>query len=317
MIHHFFNHLPVVQDESYNQFFNIIYFTFDRKTKQLIPSLTRIEGLIPICSQTFEGYAHCDVRKLPAEVSPKLVKASFHGQTIEPDPSISEWLKPIEASTEKYRKEVIAISELPLTHFRDKEGAFGNLMADILREKGNADFSLVNSGGIRTALDAGPITFDGIFRALPFDNLLNVLKLTGKQVKMLYRISSAGSHGIIGFSGLRLTLIPYDREVEKTDLNEDGKLERWEGNRLVKIETSEGKPIEDDKMYTVATYDFLVTGGDDLIWIMKQVPAKNIIKPHTGYCRDMAAEYLKKVKVINTVDHPMVNPSKPRVLFTQ
>ncbi|MBC7397961.1 MAG: bifunctional metallophosphatase/5'-nucleotidase, partial [Bdellovibrionales bacterium] len=97
VIHHFFNHLPVVQDESYNQFFNIIYYTFNKKTKNLIPSLTRIEGLIPICSQFLEGYAHCDVRKLPAGVSPNLVQASFHGQDIISDPAISAWLRPIEA----------------------------------------------------------------------------------------------------------------------------------------------------------------------------------------------------------------------------
>lgn len=316
IIHHFFNHLPVVQDESYNQFFNIIYYTFNRKTKKVIPELTRIEGLIPICAKVFDHLQHCDVRRLPANVSPKLVTASFHGQEIEGDPQIAAWLAPIEASTEKYRKEVIAVSELPLTHYRDKESAFGNLMADVLKENGHADFSLVNSGGIRASLDAGPITFDGLYRALPFDNLLNILQLSGKQVKLLYQIASAGSHGIISFSGLKLTLIPYDREVEKEDLNADGKLERWEGRRLVKIETSDGRALDDSKMYTVATYDFLVTGGDDLNWFMSNLSPKAVIRPHTSFSRDLVTEYLKREKVINTVAHPLVDPSHPRVIFT-
>ena len=310
------HHIPVIQDEAYDQFFNVIYYTFDLKTKKVIPELTRIEGLIPICDQVFEKTDHCDVRRLSKTDHPKLVPAFFHGKVVMHDPEIEAWLKPIQAGTEKYRTEVLATSDLPLTHFRDKEGAFGNLIADVLREKGKADFSLVNSGGIRTSLDAGPITYDGIFRALPFDNLLNVVKLNGKQLKLLYQIATAGSHGIIGFSGLRLTLIPYNREVEKTDLDHNGKLEDWEGKRLMKIETSDGKPILDKKMYTVATFDFLVNGGDDLHWFMKQIPEKNISRANSGYCRDLLVDYLKSAKVINTAEHPLVDPKNPRVIFT-
>ena len=315
--HHFINHLPVIQDESYNQFFNVIYYTFNRTTHDLIPALTKIEGLVPICDQFFEGTDHCDARRLGKTESPKTVPATFHGKPIIHDVGIDAWLKPIEANTEKYRQEVLATSDLPLTHFRDKEGALGNLVADVLREAAHTDFSMVNSGGIRTPLDAGPITYDGIFRVLPFDNLLNVVKVNGKQLKLMYQIATAGSHGIVGFSGLRLTLIPYNKEVEKVDLNHDGKLENWEGKRLVKIETSDGEPIDDKKIYTVATFDFLVNGGDDMYWFMKQLPEKNINRKTARYCRDLVVEYLKRVKHINTAEHPLVDPNNPRVIFTQ
>ena len=86
---------------------------------------------------------------------------------------------------------------------------------------------------------------------------------------------------------------------------------------MVKIETSSGKAIEDDKTYSVATYDFLVTGGDDLFWFMSQVPKRDILRPHGGYTRDMAADYLKRMKVVNTVAHPLVDPQNPRVIFTR
>jgi 2',3'-cyclic-nucleotide 2'-phosphodiesterase (5'-nucleotidase family) len=224
-------------------------------------------------------------------------------------------LAPIKASTEKYRVEVIANSVLPLTHFRDREGAFGNLVADALREKAHSDFSLVNSGGIRTSLDAGAITFDGIFRALPFDNLLNVIRLKGRDVKLMFRVATAGSHGIVGFSGLKIKLIPYDREVPKFDLNGDGKSESWESNRVVEIKTADGKDLKDDQYYTLATYDFLVNGGDDLIWFMKRIPEKDISRKFSEYSRDIVTEYLKRAKVINTPEHPLVDPKNPRVTF--
>lgn len=317
VIHHWLSGIPTVQDEAYNQHFNIIYLTFDRKTGQVLTDLTRIEGLIPICAESFEGMNHCDVRRLNTGEAPSLVPATFHGKRIIPDQKVVQWLKPIIASTEKYRTEIISNSTLPLTHFRDREGAFGNLVADVLREKARTDFSLVNSGGIRTSLDAGPITFDQIFRALPFDNLLNVIRLKGRDVKLLYRIATAGSRGIAGFSGLKLKLIPYDRDIPREDLNRDGKTETWEGNRLLEIKTSEGKELKDDQFYTVATFDFLVNGGDDMHWFMSRIPVRDINRNYSEYCRDIVTEYLKKVKVFNTVEDPLVDAKKPRVVFSE
>ena len=315
IIHHFLNHIPVVQDEAYNQFFNIIYYTFDKATKQVIPALTRIEGLIPICFETFAGTSDCDIRHLAKNESPQLVQAYFHGKPVEHDEAIQAWLKPIEAGTDQFRKQVIAKTELPLTHNRDQESPFGNLMADILREKAHADFSLVNSGGIRASLDAGDITYDGLYRALPFDNALNVVTMTGAQVKIMYRLATSGTHGYPGIAGARLTLIPLNEKAPKTDLNGDGKLERWETNHLLKVERDDGSAIDDQKLYTVATYDFLVTGGDDMRFVMNQIDPSRIYAAHTPNCRDMVSDYLREHPVINTALHPLVDPKRPRFIL--
>ncbi len=315
VIHHFLNDVPVVQGEAYNQYFNIIYLVFDRATRQLIPGKTRIEGLIPVCSEVFEGLNHCDVRRLDGRSAPPLVPARFHGKPVLPDPSVEKWLRPIREGTEKFRKEVLATSELPLLHFRDREGAFGNLLADILRSKGKADFALVNSGGIRTSLDAGEITYDGVFRALPFDNLLNVVELKGSEVKLLYRIATSGAHGVVGVSGLELTLIPFDQDAPKDDLNRNGRHESWETRRLLRILKTGGGEIEDGRIYRVATFDFLVNGGDDLGWFFSRVPQRSIRRDQTGYCRDLVTEYLKQEKRINTPDRPLLDPDHPRIKF--
>jgi 5'-nucleotidase len=316
VIHHFLNGVPVVQGEAYNQYFNILYLVFDRATRRLIPEKTRIEGLIPVCSEIFEGTDHCDVRRLNGKASPEMVQARFHGKPVSPDLSVERWLQPIREGTEKFRREVLATSELPLTHFRDREGSFGNLLADVLRQKGKADFALVNSGGIRTSLDAGEITYDGLFRALPFDNLLNVVELKGSEIKLLYGIATSGAHGVIGVSGLELTLIPFDQEAPKEDLNGNGKLESWETRRLIQIRKSGGDEIEDHQVYRVATFDFLVNGGDDLGWFFSRVPPRVIRRDQTGYCRDLVTEYLKREKRINTPERPLLDPEHPRIKFS-
>ncbi|NDG85118.1 MAG: bifunctional metallophosphatase/5'-nucleotidase, partial [Proteobacteria bacterium] len=131
IIHHYLNGVPVVQGEAYNQYFNIIYYTFDKKSRKILPALTRIEGVVPICAEVFSGTRHCDVKRLAEGEAPARVKASFHGRGITPDPAIELWLKPIREGTEKYRKEVVGETLLPLSHYRDRESPFANLIADV------------------------------------------------------------------------------------------------------------------------------------------------------------------------------------------
>ena len=317
IIHHFMNGVPVVQGEAYNQYFNIIYYTFDRETGRPIPGLTRIEGVVPICAEFFAGTRHCDVRRLAEGEVPARERAVFHGKEIIPDPAIEAWLAPIREGTEKYRKEVVGETVLPLTHYRDRESPFANLIADVLKEAGHADFALVNSGGVRTSLDAGPITYDGLFRALPFDNLLRVIELSGRDVKTLFEIALSGSHGIVGLSGLEVDLIPPEAKGEKRDLNRDGKTEGWEVNRIRKIRLAGGGAIEDSKIYRLATFDYLVSGGDDLAWFMGRVPSRAVSRKYSGFSRDLVADHLRRVKVVNTPEHPLVNPAAPRIRFVE
>ena len=315
VIHHFLSGIPVIEGEAYNQYFNVIYYTFERSTGKLVSSETRIEGLIPICASFFEGTHHCDVRMLSGKESPRLVPARFHGRPVLPDPEVELWLKPIRESTERFRHEILAETRLPLSHPRDRESPFANLIADVLRERGHADFSLVNSGGIRTSLDAGPITTDGLFQALPFDNILRTVELTGKQVKLLYRIALSGAHGSVGISGLQATLVPFDRNVPGTDLDGDGKVSDWEKDRLLVIRFADGREFLDQGRYRVATFDFLLNGGDDFAWFMRGIPPRMISKENTGYCRDLVSDYLIKARVINTPEKPLVDPSHPRIRF--
>jgi 2',3'-cyclic-nucleotide 2'-phosphodiesterase (5'-nucleotidase family) len=100
-----------------------------------------------------------------------------------------------------------------------------------------------------------------------------------------------------------------------TDLNHDAKLEKWETNRILKIVTDQGQAIDDHKLYTLATYDFLVTGGDDLKFVMDQIPKNRILREKSGYCRDLATEYLLKHPKINTKEHPLFDPKNPRIIL--
>ncbi len=317
VIHHFLNRIPVIEGEAYSQYFNVIYYTFEKSSGKLLPEMTKIEGLVPICAKVFQGTNHCDVKRLPKGQSPDLAEAQFHGTSVAPSPEVEAWLKPIGESTERFRREVLGEAILPLNHSRDQESPFANLIADVLRQKGEADFALVNSGGIRTSLDAGPITYDGLFRALPFDNILQVVELTGADLRLLIRIATSGAHGTVGLSGMKVKVRAFDLPARKEDLNLDGTFESWEGDRLLEIRTASGALIEDRKKYRLATFDFLLNGGDDLAWFVKRIKEKAISRNFSGYCRDLVSDYIRKEKRINLQDRPLVNPRDPRIEFVR
>ena len=48
------------------------------------------------------------------------------------------------------------------------------------------DFALTNSGGIRESLPAGKITKGDVLAVLPFDNVLEVVALSGSEVRRLF-----------------------------------------------------------------------------------------------------------------------------------
>ncbi|MCM8596030.1 bifunctional UDP-sugar hydrolase/5'-nucleotidase [Accumulibacter sp.] len=121
-----------------------------------------------------------------------------------------------------------------------------------------ADVALLNSGGVRTGVPAGEITFNTANTVLPYTNVLYELRLTGAQLveaiddgvaNHLDYGRSDGSHPYA--AGLRWHL----------------DMSRPRGSRFsqveVKVKGSElWQPIDPQKTYTLVTSDYLATGSD-------------------------------------------------------
>jgi 2',3'-cyclic-nucleotide 2'-phosphodiesterase (5'-nucleotidase family) len=315
LLHHYIEGIPVIQAGAYNRYYNLIRLVYDSKSKKSVPSLSKIEGPFPICKKIFSNQKDCDGdRAPPPEGRGNLVTPTLYGETIEPDPAIIRLLEPYRKKTDALKKTVVGHASRPLTHDRRKESELGNLIADALLWISNADFSLVNPGGIRAPIPSGNIYYEDVYRSFPFDNRLSILKVTGKELKLILQIAQNGSRGWFSVGNLALDLISLDKPGKIKDLNHNGKHENWETNRLKGVrELKTGKKIDDRKIYTLATLDFLVTGGDGLGWIMKQIPQSRI-KLDTGISvRDALIEYLKTKNTVNSSTEPLVNPQSPRI----
>jgi 5'-nucleotidase len=316
IVHHWVNGVPVIQGGSRGHDYNLIYLTYDWKEHHLVPELSRIEGPIPVCPKVFENQNDCDgERAAPPKGRGSLVTPRFRGQDVQPDPKLLAVFQPYFERSAAERKRVIAHAARKLEHLRTEESPLGDVVADAIRTRMHADVGLMNSGGVRASIEQGPITFEDLFRALPFDNYVSLLTVTGKQLKDLLQVAESGSRGYFPVSGVRLEVLDPSVDAKAKDLDGDGKLELWEIDRLRKAQLADGSPIRDDAEYRVATIDFLVTGGDDMAWPMKQIPASKIQLTAGPLLRDAVEQYLTQMGTLNTVDHPV--PSEPRIHFVK
>ena len=133
------------------------------------------------------------------------------------------------------------------------ETAFGNLLADAMREATGADIALSNGGGIRgdTVYPPGTrLTRKMVLTELPFGNKTVVLRLTGAQVRQALE------------NGVSRAAHPSGRfpQVSGLAFSFDGR--KPPGERVTGV-TVAGAPLDNAKTYTLATNDFLARGGDD------------------------------------------------------
>lgn len=157
----------------------------------------------------------------------------------------------------------------------------GQFVSKAMTEITGTQIAIVNGGGVRRGFTAGTITMGLMYELLPFDNTLVTLKLTGAELKKVIE------HGIMPadfrpgqFYGLDVTYNP----------------EAAAGSRITKITLLNGTPIDDATVYSVATIDFLLTGGDKYNFKAATDVVDTLIP-----LREEIAKYIKDKAVIETV----------------
>jgi 2',3'-cyclic-nucleotide 2'-phosphodiesterase (5'-nucleotidase family) len=128
----------------------------------------------------------------------------------------------------------------------------GNFVADVIRDRTGAEIAIMNAGGIRSPLPAGEVRERDILSMLPFDNRLVVVRMTGAKVRSLLD-GMARRYGKGGFghaSGVSY-VARRDRAVEILVGTGPG------GG-----DAARGEPLDGNRVYRVATIDFLADGGD-------------------------------------------------------
>ncbi|MDD3040609.1 5'-nucleotidase C-terminal domain-containing protein [Bacteroides sp.] len=174
---------------------------------------------------------------------------------------------------DKMMYEVIGVSEMKMDKGRP-ESLLSNLVAEVLRISADcvlkhpADIGVMNMGGLRNILPAGNITVDAVYEILPFENSLCVLTMNGAEIKNLLTVI-ASQHGE-GLSGAQI------------EITKDGKLLNA---------TVQGKLIEENREYTVATIDYLADGNGGLTPFLQ---ADKRECPDSATLRELFLKYVKQ-----------------------
>ena len=270
---HYVNGVPAVQGLAMSREFSTVDLWIDPAANRVTKSEMRKPTMI--CSFVYEGTEACDPRTAPKGA--KLVPRVFGGGIVQPDMRLAAVLDPYLRRVAAKRDSKVGINvRTPFIRSYAGESPLGNLLADALRKSAGADIGMMNSGGIRTDLQVGDLTYGDIFALSPFDNYPALVILTGAQLVDLLRATSTGQRGIMQVSGLRYTV-----DASKKGLD-----------RLQSAELANGTPIDPEKLYTVIMPDFIAAGGDGATEVMKGVPADRIQTSFAAPIRDVLIEQL-------------------------
>lgn len=134
------------------------------------------------------------------------------------DPDVAEYCEQFSEEIEREYGEVIATAGAPWERSYVESSTLGNLLCDLLRDGYKADFSLINSGGIRKDVMAGPVRKLDIIEMLPFANFVNLLEVSGNEV-LTFAVRQAqsqisGKSEVLQMSGIKIEY-ESDNEVAK------------------------------------------------------------------------------------------------------
>ncbi|WLD93112.1 5'-nucleotidase C-terminal domain-containing protein [Alkalihalobacillus sp. AL-G] len=125
------------------------------------------------------------------------------------------------------------------------DNALGNLIAEGMRWEMDADFALMNGGGIRDNLDAGPITWGELYNIQPFGNTLVKLHVTGDDLRKVLNTQFHPWYGPdVSIAGFRYT---WNEET----------------NEVVSLYLPDGSEVQPDETYTVVVNNYMYPHGTD------------------------------------------------------
>lgn len=171
----------------------------------------------------------------------------FIQDEIAKDQALYDFLKPYQDKGQEKLNVKIAESNGKLEGDRDvvrfQQTNLGRLIAKSHMERANADFAVMNSGGVRDSIIAGDITYKDVLKVQPFGNMVTYTDMSGKEVMDYLNVvgtKPADSGAYVQFAGVSMV-------VENGSVHD------------VKIG---GEPIDMEKTYRFTVPSFNAAGGD-------------------------------------------------------
>ncbi|MDR1653085.1 MAG: 5'-nucleotidase C-terminal domain-containing protein [Prevotellaceae bacterium] len=162
------------------------------------------------------------------------------------------YLQTISVQMDAQMSEIIGQSAQTMEVSRP-ESLLSNFVSDLLRQAATQallqpiDIGIMNIGGLRTQIMAGEVTVRNMYEVMPFENELVVIWLRGDTLqKVIDEIAAKNGEGI---SGIKMT-IKNRKPFDLTIANE---------------------PLDKNRIYSIATNDFMAGGNDELYHLAQRL----------------------------------------------
>lgn len=147
----------------------------------------------------------------------------------------------------------IGEAKVPLTrrdyHIYMEESNLGNLVTDVVRKRARADVGILALSALRSNIPQGVIKTEQVFELFPWKNKIVTLQMQGKDIKKVLGEFLSGP--ALGF-----TVSGINVEFDKS---------KPAGERIISITMPDGKEMDPEKTYKIATRDFYADGKLDLV----------------------------------------------------
>ena len=171
---------------------------------------------------------------------------------IKPDAAVKATLYPYQQQGQDLLDVIISKTDAKLEGdrnvVRSEQTNLGHLLGEAYRtyDLVNADFGVMNSGGVRDSIQAGDIAYRDVLTVQPFGNFVTKATMTGSEVKAYLDVvatMTAGSGAYAQLDNISLTVDCDLSDVTIRDIN--------------------GKGFDLADTYTFSVISFSAAGGDD------------------------------------------------------
>ena len=189
------------------------------------------------------------------------------------DSLLLQLVAPYKAQMETEMQEVIG--ETDTTLFKQQpECTLGNFIADAMLQKAKeinpaVDAAVMNYGGIRVSyIQPGAVTVKNMYELMPFDNMLCIVEMNGSTLREFCNHMADAKGWPV--NGITYRITPA-KQASGILIN--------------------GKPLDENKTYHIATNDYVANGGDKCSFL---IPLK---KQQTNiFIREVLIAYVKNLR---------------------
>ena len=209
--------------------------------------------------------------------------------TVAPDPAITEILREYQEQLDyDYNLEqVLGYADEILTRYGSTGGdsMLGNFAAEAMRSYPGVEteIALTNTLGIRADIPAGDITLDALFNAMPFDNTITTMFLSGREVQELLDYVAARSSERGCSSQAQVAGMTFVMDCE---------------NQVARDIQISNIPLDLEGTYELATNNYIAHGGSGF-----EVLERNTTQVDTGISiRDVVKEAITRYRTLPQPD---------------